>query len=246
MATIITATTANEKQFTVAGVARKHGVMHVRFANDTNRGKALAKDGQTDIRLVQLPEPMYKADVVALLKDLEMFQDDDAQIAFAEFGKIKVAAPGSRAGFIANSTGEKLFQYAGVACKKGIHHARFANTADRVKALLKDGQTDVRLIALPEPMTKYDAVMFMMPLDEYADIDAQRAFDDFLGTRPAPMAIIPTVAKAVIPEVVEEEDEEEEEDLPEDELEPEVEDNDDEDHEDEDEFAYDEDAMIDM
>lgn len=61
------------KLYTIAGVSRKNGVLKARFANDVNREKALIKDGQTDIVLVQLSEPMTKDDAVRTIMWMPMF-----------------------------------------------------------------------------------------------------------------------------------------------------------------------------
>jgi hypothetical protein len=76
---------ATDKTFTVAGVATKNGVVHVRWANDLLRVKMLEKDGQTDVRLVELGSGMTKVEAVTFLAAHETFQDEVAQGAFAEY-----------------------------------------------------------------------------------------------------------------------------------------------------------------
>jgi hypothetical protein len=77
---------ATSKTFAVAGVSTLDGKTKVRFANDTMRIKILAKNGHTDVELIDLPREMTKgeiaqhmhavgfcadrADVVAAIKDL--------------------------------------------------------------------------------------------------------------------------------------------------------------------------------
>ncbi len=56
---------ATEKKFAVAGVSTLDGKTKVRFANDTMRIKILAKNGHTDIQLVDLPREMTKAEIAA-------------------------------------------------------------------------------------------------------------------------------------------------------------------------------------
>lgn len=56
---------ATEKKFAVAGVSTLGGKTKVRFANDTMRIKILAKNGHTDIELVDLPREMTKAEIAA-------------------------------------------------------------------------------------------------------------------------------------------------------------------------------------
>lgn len=61
--------------FKVAGVSTLKGEVKVRFANDMTRVKVLAKNGHTDIELMELPEAMDKAAVVAFLKTSQLYLD---------------------------------------------------------------------------------------------------------------------------------------------------------------------------
>ena len=54
---------ATAKKFAVAGVSTLAGKTKVRFANDVMRIKILAKNGHTDIELVDLPHEMTKAEI---------------------------------------------------------------------------------------------------------------------------------------------------------------------------------------
>ena len=54
---------STEKKFAVAGVSTLDGKTKVRFANDTMRIKILAKNGHTDVNLVDLPREMTKAEI---------------------------------------------------------------------------------------------------------------------------------------------------------------------------------------
>ena len=54
---------ATDKKFAVAGVSTQAGKTKVRFANDTMRIKILAKNGHTDIELIELPHEMTKAEI---------------------------------------------------------------------------------------------------------------------------------------------------------------------------------------
>lgn len=54
---------ATDKKFAVAGVSTLDGKTKVRFANDTMRIKILAKNGHTDIELIDLPREMTKAEI---------------------------------------------------------------------------------------------------------------------------------------------------------------------------------------
>jgi hypothetical protein len=115
----------------------------------------------------------------------------------------------------ATTTAEKTFTVAGVSCLKGEYKVRHANNLDRVKVLQANEHTDIRLIELPNAMTKMEAVQYLISLptnDEiedkslktfFEDIDAQQAFDDFLSAKapkppkPAKAPKEPKVKKAV-------------------------------------------------
>jgi hypothetical protein len=61
-----------DKLFTVAGTSNLNGVVKFRFANDLKgRIKVLAKNGHTDIRLIELPEAMTKERAMAFLEGME-------------------------------------------------------------------------------------------------------------------------------------------------------------------------------
>lgn len=68
-----------DKQFCVAGVSVLDGVMKARFANDMNRVKVLEKNGHTKVKLIELPELMFKEDAVSYLLDHDQFQDKAIQ-----------------------------------------------------------------------------------------------------------------------------------------------------------------------
>jgi formate dehydrogenase maturation protein FdhE len=108
----------------------------------------------------------------------------------------------------ATTTAEKTFTVAGVSCLKGEYKARFANNIDRVKTLVQNAHTDIRLMELGSAMTKAQAIEAIKDLAEYEDVDAQQAFDDFLSAKspkppkPAKAPKEPKVKKAVA-EVVE-------------------------------------------
>jgi hypothetical protein len=59
---------ATEKKFSVAGVSTLKGHTKMRFANDTMRIKILAKNGHSNVELVELPYEMTKAEAVAHMK----------------------------------------------------------------------------------------------------------------------------------------------------------------------------------
>lgn len=54
---------ATAKKFAVAGVSTLNGKTKIRFANDAMRVKILAKNGHTDVDLIELPREMTKAEI---------------------------------------------------------------------------------------------------------------------------------------------------------------------------------------
>jgi hypothetical protein len=83
-----------DKLYTVAGTSMSNGKTKVRFANDyVGRFKILTKNGHENINLVELDQPMSKADVCKFLQASDKFQDEASQSAIAEFvvRNIKVA-----------------------------------------------------------------------------------------------------------------------------------------------------------
>lgn len=70
---------------------------------------------------------------------------------------------------------EKTFTFAGVSTLKGTVTARFASDASRVKVLEKNGHTDVRLVELPEAMTKEFALAHLRAHADFQDAEAQEA-----------------------------------------------------------------------
>lgn len=73
----------------------------------------------------------------------------------------------------------KTFGVAGVSKLNGEVKARFAQDMDRVKVLEKNGHTEVRLFKLPVPMTKEDALLWLV--ENFNDADK----DQYLAIRSA-------------------------------------------------------------
>jgi hypothetical protein len=59
----------------------------------------------------------------------------------------------------------KTFKFAGVSKREGSFKARFANDQMRVKVLAKTGSSDIDLIELKTPMTKLEAVAFLLKIN---------------------------------------------------------------------------------
>jgi hypothetical protein len=59
----------------------------------------------------------------------------------------------------------KLFSHAGVSRLNGSMKVRFANDALRVKVLAKNGHKDIDIVELKSPMTKEDALAYLISID---------------------------------------------------------------------------------
>jgi len=57
------------------------------------------------------------------------------------------------------------FTHAGVSTLEGQTKVRFANGAERVKVLVKNGHTGIDIIELKHPMTKDEAVAYLLSID---------------------------------------------------------------------------------
>jgi hypothetical protein len=72
---------ATAKKFAVAGVSTLNGKTKIRFANDVMRIKILAKNGHTNVELVELPNEMSKAEIAAHLTSIGFGSDSPATLA---------------------------------------------------------------------------------------------------------------------------------------------------------------------
>lgn len=59
----------------------------------------------------------------------------------------------------------KSFTHAGVSRLNGEFKVRFANDQMRVKVLAKNGHKDIDILELKHPMTKEDAVQYLIDID---------------------------------------------------------------------------------
>ena len=59
----------SEKLFTVVGESINNNTHSYRVANNINRAKVLARNGHTDITLIQLPYAMTKDDAITYYKN---------------------------------------------------------------------------------------------------------------------------------------------------------------------------------
>lgn len=76
---------------------------------------------------------------------------------------------------------DKTFKVVGVSKHNGEYKVRFANDIMRIKVLAKHGHEDIRLAELPEALTKKEAVLAILGMDEYSDTAAQACIDDWLS-----------------------------------------------------------------
>lgn len=86
---------ATSKTFSVAGVSTLSGKTKIRFANDAMRIKILAKNGHTDVELVDLPREMTKGEIAQHLFEIDFANGRvaviDAVADLAKKNKVKLA-----------------------------------------------------------------------------------------------------------------------------------------------------------
>jgi hypothetical protein len=70
---------ATAKTFAVAGVSTYQGKTKIRFANDSIRIKILTKNGHADVKLVDLPREMNKAEIAQYLFETD-FADGNSLV----------------------------------------------------------------------------------------------------------------------------------------------------------------------
>lgn len=81
--------------YKVAGVSRLKGEFKVRFANDMTRVKVLAKNGHSDIDMIELKEPMTKEDAIAFLIGID-FDNGNAEVRAALESAVETRAVKSK------------------------------------------------------------------------------------------------------------------------------------------------------
>jgi hypothetical protein len=55
--------------YAFVGLSRRNGTLSVRYTNDRNRARVLAKGGHTDIMFLPMPQPERVEDCVCVLLD---------------------------------------------------------------------------------------------------------------------------------------------------------------------------------
>lgn len=105
---------ATDKRFAVAGVSTLEGKTKIRFANDAMRVKILAKNGHTDVELVELPREMTKAEIAQHLAEIGFCADRaDVQAAIKDLAKknrVKADAPVNKSTITTAETAEAVAQ----------------------------------------------------------------------------------------------------------------------------------------
>jgi hypothetical protein len=82
-----------DKKFMVTGVSTLEGKTKIRFANDGIRIKILEKNGHKDVRLVDLPKAMTKAEIAQYLKEIDFGAGNPAIEAAVAYIAKKNPAP---------------------------------------------------------------------------------------------------------------------------------------------------------
>lgn len=95
------------------------------------------------------------------------------------------------------------FTHAGVSTLDGVTKVRFANDALRVKVLAKNGHKDIDMVELKVPMSKEDAIAYLVSIDfatqnGKTNAVVQAALEEAVAKR-APKEAKPKAAKVVKP-----------------------------------------------
>ena len=114
--------------FTQAGVSRLKGEFKVRFANDALRVKVLAKNGHTDIDLMELPTPMTKEAAVAYLLEID-FDNGNAEVRAALDAEVDKRTEKPKAEKVAKAPKEKKTKVSMESIKAKIDQANAETVA---------------------------------------------------------------------------------------------------------------------
>jgi len=96
------------------------------------------------------------------------------------------------------------FTHAGVSQLKGKFKARFANDPMRIKLLAKNGHNSIDIIELPNPMTKVDALTYLLSIDfDNGNVDVRTALQEGLASRTQPATQPLTLSKIRAKKVIE-------------------------------------------
>jgi hypothetical protein len=84
---------ATTKKFAVAGVSTLAGKTKIRFANDVMRIKILAKNGHTNVELIELPHEMTKGEIAQHMISTGFGSNSPATLAAISYIAKKNPAP---------------------------------------------------------------------------------------------------------------------------------------------------------
>jgi hypothetical protein len=108
----------------------------------------------------------------------------------------------------------KTFLFAGFSTHKRRTRVRFANDGSRVKTLERNEHTDINMFSLPGPMTKLEAIKWLIAGHfDCGDAALVAVFEDALARLQKAEGVESTDLAAEEPEEVEEDNEVEEEEV---------------------------------
>ena len=94
------------------------------------------------------------------------------------------------------------YKVAGVSKLKGEFKVRFANDMTRVKVLAKNGHSDIDMIELKEPLTKEEAIAFLISIDfDNGNVEVRAALQDAVEARAEKTAKTPKTPKVKVEKV---------------------------------------------
>lgn len=79
---------------------------------------------------------------------------------------------------------DKTFKVVGITVHNGNAKVRFTeDMTRRVKQFIKGGATRTDFVELPKPMTKLEALSFMLTLEQFASAEDQATINDTIADR---------------------------------------------------------------
>jgi len=91
---------------------------------------------------------------------------------------------------------DKTFKVAGISKLNGDYKVRFANDIMRIKVLAKSGHEDIRLAELDTEMSKLEAAVAILGMDEFSDTVAQATITEYIEENTPKAKVSKPVAKA--------------------------------------------------
>lgn len=91
------------------------------------------------------------------------------------------------------------FTHAGVSKLNGKFKARFCNDAGRGKVLEKNGHTDIDIVQLKHPMSKVDAIAYLLGINfDDGNAGVRAALEAALDARSDKKAALTSVANEIV------------------------------------------------